>query len=146
MYIQSYSGHPFIPPSIHPFIHPSIYPSIYPSIHSSIHPSIHPSSIRPSILLFIHPSIYPSIHPSIHPSVHPSIHPSIHPFIQDIADLAQECSEGEEKLEESIASERLGRRVEAMLSKVDKTLSNLERDFVTRDEGDDTVPGLEKHQ
>ena len=111
-----------------------------------VHSIIQWTSIPPSIHPFIHPSIYPSIYPSIHSSIRPSIHPSIHPFIQDIADLAQECSEGEEKLEESIASERLGRRVEAMLSKVDKTLSNLERDFVTRDEGDDTVPGLEKHQ
>ena len=60
-------------------------------------------------------------------------------FTQDIADLALECSEGDEKLEESLASERLGRKVEAMLDAVDTTLGNLERDFVSHQEGLDRV-------
>lgn len=40
-----------------------------------------------------------------------------------MADLAEEC---EDELQESKASVRLGRRVDAMISKIDSTLQNLE--------------------
>ena len=49
--------------------------------------------------------------------------------------MALECSDGEERLEESVASERLGRKVEVMLDAVDTTLNDLERDFVSQENG-----------
>ncbi len=52
-----------------------------------------------------------------------------HPYSQDVADLAVECTD--EELQESKASARLGRRVEAMISKVDMTLQTLQSDFVS---------------
>ena len=43
--------------------------------------------------------------------------------LQDVADLAEEC---EDELVESKASVRLGRQVDAMISRVDRTLESLE--------------------
>lgn len=51
-------------------------------------------------------------------------------FFQDIEDLALECSDGDETLQESVASKRLGRKVESIIDVLDSTLSNLEKDFV----------------
>ena len=47
---------------------------------------------------------------------------------QDVADLAEQCEGAgeEEVLEESSVSRHLGKRVEAMLSSIDSTLSKLE--------------------
>lgn len=52
-------------------------------------------------------------------------------FPQDIADLALECSEGEDELQESVASKRLGRKVESIIDQLDSTLGHLEKDFVS---------------
>ncbi|XP_019852441.1 PREDICTED: LETM1 and EF-hand domain-containing protein 1, mitochondrial-like [Amphimedon queenslandica] len=52
-------------------------------------------------------------------------------YCEDIADLAQECKEGEEQLAESVASRRLGRKVESMLGTIDQRLEVLEKDYVT---------------
>ena len=48
--------------------------------------------------------------------------------LQDVADLAEQCEGAgdEEVLEESSVSRHLGKRVEAMLSSIDSTLSKLE--------------------
>lgn len=68
------------------------------------------------------------IPPSLFPDV-PSLRP--HSHSQDIADLAQECKEGEEQIAESVASRRLGRKVESMLGAIDQRLGVLEKDYVT---------------
>lgn len=46
--------------------------------------------------------------------------------VQDVAELAEECVAAEEELAESKASARLGKRVEAMISRLDSTLLQLE--------------------
>ena len=47
---------------------------------------------------------------------------------QDVADLAEEC---EDEIQESKGSARLGRRVDAMIGKIDTTLLSLETDSNT---------------
>jgi LETM1 and EF-hand domain-containing protein 1 len=51
-------------------------------------------------------------------------------FIEDVADLASECAESEEQLIESVASKRIGHKVESMLTAVNKALSDLEHDYI----------------
>ena len=50
--------------------------------------------------------------------------------LKDIANLAHECAEGEEQLVESVASRRLGRKVETMISTIDETLADLEQQYI----------------
>lgn len=61
-----------------------------------------------------------------------------------MADLAQECAEGEEQLAESVASQRLGRRVEAMLDTINKTLGDIEQEYIPDDTGNNSVDQIEK--
>lgn len=49
---------------------------------------------------------------------------------QDVAELAEECRGAEEELTESKASARLGKKVEAMISRLDSTLLQLEKDYI----------------
>ena len=53
---------------------------------------------------------------------------------QDVADLAVECGE-EAELKESKGSVRLGKRVEAMISKLDQALQRLGSEIVTSKNG-----------
>ena len=48
--------------------------------------------------------------------------------LQDVEDLAKEC---EDELQESKGSARLGRRVDAMINKLDQALQELEDDLVS---------------
>ena len=61
-----------------------------------------------------------------------------------MADLAQECAEGEAQLAESVASQRLGRRVEAMLDTINKTLGDIEQEYIPDDTGNNSVDQIEK--
>lgn len=52
--------------------------------------------------------------------------------------MAEECGEGEEQLAESVASKRLGKRVDAILNTINHKLTAIERDYVRGSDGDDT--------
>ena len=63
-----------------------------------------------------------------------SLSPSPPPSLpQDVADLAVECKD--EELKESKGSARLGRKVDALISKIDQTILQLESGFVTEGNG-----------
>ena len=66
--------------------------------------------------------------------------------LQDVADLAEESQGEAEALKESKASERLGRRVEVMLNKIDHTLRKVESDYVADRDSQSSVGVLEEHQ
>lgn len=59
-----------------------------------------------------------------------------------MADLAVECQD--EELKESKGSARLGRRVEAMISKIDTTLQTLHDDLV--DSSDSALEQMQKER
>jgi LETM1 and EF-hand domain-containing protein 1 len=54
-------------------------------------------------------------------------------YREDVAELAEECEEAQEELMESKASVRLGRKVEDLISQLDSTLWQLERDYLAGD-------------
>ena len=57
-------------------------------------------------------------------------------FFQDVAELVEESQEAQKELKESKASERLGRKVEGLITQLDSTLWQLERDYVSGDSHD----------
>ena len=61
-----------------------------------------------------------------------------------MADLAQDCAEGEEQLAEPVASKRLGRGVEAMSNTINKTLGDIEQEYIPNNIGNNSVDQIEK--
>lgn len=56
--------------------------------------------------------------------------------VKDVAELVEECQDTHETLTESKASVRLGKKVEGLISQVDQTLWQLEKDYVAGDSVD----------
>ena len=79
-----------------------------------------PFSLSYSLLPFFH-----CLSP-LPPFSFPSLPISLH--LQDVEDLAKEC---EDELQESKASVRLGRKVDAMIARLDEALQTLEDDLVS---------------
>ena len=70
-----------------------------------------------------------------------SLHPP--PYTQDVEDLAKEC---EDELRESKASARLGRKVDAMISRLDQALQQLEDDLVSTSPESPTVQMIQEEK
>ena len=66
-----------------------------------------------------------------------------HTRVQDVEDLAKEC---EDELQESKASARLGRKVDAMIGKLDQALQELEDDLVSTSPESPTVQMIQKEK
>ena len=62
--------------------------------------------------------------------------------VQDVAVLAEECAAADEELTESKGSARLGKRVEAMISRLDDTLQQLENDYIA--DGSQGLEGVQE--
>ena len=70
-------------------------------------------------------------------------HTHTHTHTQDVEDLAKEC---EDELQESKASARLGRKVDAMIGRLDQALQELEDDLVSTSPESPTVQMIQKEK
>ena len=66
-----------------------------------------------------------------------------HTPLQDVEDLAKEC---EDELQESKASARLGRKVDAMITKLDQALQHLGDDLVSTSPESPTVQMIQEEK
>jgi hypothetical protein len=66
-----------------------------------------------------------------------------HTHVQDVEDLAKEC---EDELQESKASARLGRKVDAMIGRLDQALQEVEDDLVSTSPESPTVQMIQKEK
>ena len=83
------------------------------------------------------------MHTHTHACMYLRVHTHTHTHTQDVEDLAKEC---EDELQESKASARLGRKVDAMIGRLDQALQELEDDLVSTSPESPTVQMIQKEK